>query len=1057
MSGSSSPMSPLIPEDQTPPNTPIAWMVHNRVTANLLMLVLIIGGVFMSGKVKQEVFPEFRLNMITVSVSYPGASPEEIERGVVVAIEDAIQGIEGIDRIHSDSDENRGVVNAELETGADVQRAYQDIQQAIDRIRTFPDEIEEPRVRIASRRREVIDVLIYGDIDRAVLREIGEEARDQLLAHSGVTQADLEGVRDLEIHVEITQQNLRRYNLTLGEVARRINTLNVELPGGGVKTDGGELLLRVTERRDWADQFAQLPIITTDEGTIVSLSDIADVKEGFEDTYFYPYYNGVPCIEIEVYRIGNQTPNSVSEAVREVLPEIEAGLPPGVQVMTKRDRSIMYNQRLSLLLRNACIGLVLVLLILGVFLEFRLAFWVTVGIPTSFLGAMLLIPAFGSTFNMISMFAFLIALGIVVDDAIVAGENIYEYRQRGFSPMEASIRGAKDVAVPIAFSILTNIAAFLPLAFIPGPLGQIWAVIPIVVGSVFLMSWVEALFILPVHLCNERTKPSNRFFAFIQGRQQAFTDLFGRFTQGVVRPVIGMCVEHRYITFSSSIAVLLLVVSFAVSGRMGMILMPKVDADYSTAIAKMPFGTPLEDLERVQRELIATSETVIAENGGDKLATGIYSRVVRSTVYVYTYLTDPDIRPISTSEFTKHWRKNTGSIAGTEYVTFEADRGGPGRGPSITVELSHDDIRILEQAGVELAERLNEYATTGDIDDGFSQGKPQLDFVLNDNGHALGLTPRDVARQIRHAFYGAEALRQQRGRHEVKVLVRRPESQRTSEFDIESLLIRTPGGRFVPLTDIATVKRGYAFTEIERRNSRRIIEVTCDVTPMSDTNRVLASLKQDVLPGLVHQFPGLTFAFEGRQADLKDSFNSLMRNLVLAVIVIYIMLAIPFKSYLQPLIVMTAIPFGIVGAIIGHKIMDYNLSMISLQGIVALSGVVVNDALVMIDYANKLRKQGLTAKQAVHQAGVRRFRPILLTTLTTFGGLAPMIFETSRQARFMIPMAISLGFGIIVATAITLVIVPSVYLILEDFIHMWRVVFTAKLRGTEDPQLECKV
>ena len=1013
---------------------PIAWMTKNRVTPNLMMIVLIIGGLFFARSIKQEVFPEFELDMVQVSVPYPGSSPEEVEQGIVLAVEEAIRGLEGIKEITATASEGRAVVNAELLEEEDNQRIYQDIKQEIDRITTFPEDAEEPEVSMVMRRREVINVALYGDVSEWVLRELAEEVRDSLLQNSEITQVELEGARDYEIQVRVNQDTLRTYGMTLQQIATKIKSSAIELPGGQIETKGGEVLLRVMERRDWANEFENIPIITTPEGSVLYLKDIAVVKDDFQDVDKQAFFNGKRSIGIEVYRIGDQTPIGVSDAVHKAMETIETQLPPGIKWAVTKDRADIYRQRLELLLKNAFVGLLLVLCLLGVFLEFKLAFWVTMGIPTSFLGAFLFLPGMDVTINMISMFAFIIALGIVVDDAIVVGENIYEYRNRGMGHIQAAILGAKDVALPVTFSILTNIVAFMPLCFVPGVIGKIWKVIPFVVITVFSISWVESLIILPSHLGHANRKSFNPVSGFLHKKQQAFSRKFERFIELKFAPFLDFCIKYRYITIAMSIAVLLFFLSFVLSGRVGMILMPRVESDYSVVSASLPFGSPSEDLNNVAEMLMRSADEVIAENGGDKLSEGVFVRINEDDIEVRVFLTDPDIRPISTTRLTKLWREKTGQIPGLEKLRFEADRGGPGSGAALTIELSHRNIDVLDQASERLAELLGDFPNVKDIDDGYTPGKQQLNFKIKPEGESLGLTSQGIARQIRNAFYGAEALRQQRGRNEIRVRVKFPETERISEYDIEQLLIQTPSGKHVPLMQVADLERGRSYTSINRRNGRRTVTVTANVEPISETNQVKEILKEDVLPKLQNDFYGLSYGWEGRQADFTESIKVLFSGFIVAMFAIYAMLAIPFRSYAQPIIVMIAIPFGVIGAVIGHMLMGYSLSLMSFMGIVALSGIVVNDSLVLIDYANQLRKKNpqMRAFNAIHQAGVRRFRPILLTTLTTFGGLAPMIFETSRQARFMIPMALSLGYGILFATIITLVLVPCLYMSLDD-------------------------
>ncbi len=1031
----------------------IAWMASNHVTANIMMLVFLIGGLFMTTRIKQEVFPEFSLDLVTITVAYPGASPEEVESGIVLALEEAVRGVSEIKRVQATASEGMARVTVELHAGVDGQKAYQEIDQEVARIVTLPKEAEEPQVRLQSMRRLVRNLVIYGDVSEQVLLELGEEARDILLQSPEITQVDVAGVRDMEIHIEISQDMLRAHGLTLDGVAQTVAAGALEMPGGSVRTEGGEILLRVKERRDWATEFARLPVITTASGAILLLADIATVSEGFEDSNVEQRFDGLPCVDVEVYRVGAQTPIGVSDEVDRVLIDIEGRLPPGVDVASTVNRSENYEQRLRLLLKNAFLGLVLVLIVLGLFLNMRLAFWVTMGIPVSFLGGLLLMPAIGVTINMITMFAFIIALGIVVDDAIVAGENIYEYRRRGMGFLQAAIQGARDVSVPITFSILTNIVAFLPLAFIPGFMGKIFVSIPMVVVTVFIISWVEALLILPAHLARGNSGEHKGLEGRINRVQQRVAAGLERFVKGRYSRFLHRVIDNRRVTVALGLVLLMLVLSYLFSGRMGMVLMPKVEADRAVVTAVLPYGVPLERAREVRGLLEEAAGRVIDEHGGDRLSEGIKGRVNENMIEVTVYLTDPDERPMNTFRFTSLWREETGQIPGLEMLRFEADRGGPGAGAALTVELSHRDVETLNRASSDLAGRLAEFAYTRDIDDGYSPGKEQMDFRIRPEGQAVGLTASSVARQVRSSFYGAQALRQQRGRNEVKVLVRLPKEARRQEADVENLLVQTPAGTWVPLMRVASVERGRAYTSISRRDGRRTVQVTSGVEPFDQTSVVQASLEATVLPSLVEDYPGLSYSFEGFQADIKESMSALIGGFALAMIISYALLAIPFKSYAQPLVVMMAIPFGIVGAVLGHLLMGYGMSIISLMGIIALSGVVVNDSLILITYANKLRGEGLSAEEAIHKAGVRRFRPILLTTMTTYGGLAPMIFETSRQARFMIPMAISLGYGIVFATLITLVLVPSLYLLVEDGqAGVARVMAWLRSRGSSDTE-----
>jgi len=1011
---------------------PISWMAGHSVTANLLMLVLLVGGFYSGLRIKQEVFPEFELDMVTITVPYPGASPQEVERGILLAVEEAVEGLEGVEKVTSRAREGSGSVTVEMLEGEDIQRLGQDIKSEIDRISSFPEEAEDPQVTILARKRYVVSLALYGDQSERILREFAEHVRERLLQAPEITQVALRSVRNYEISIEIAQNTLRAYNLTLNEVAQRIRQASVELPAGAIKTAGGDILVRMKERRDFGHEFGQLPIITASDGTQLLLEDIATIKDGFEETDYQSTYNGQPAVLIEVSRIGEQTPLTVSKAVRRIATELNQTLPGGLSIDIRNDRSEIYQQRLNLMLKNGFLGLGLVFILLALFLEPRLAFWVSLGIPISFLGSLLFLPMVGASINMVSLFAFIVTLGIVVDDAIVVGENVYYHRQRNTPWFTAAITGTREIAVPVTFSVLTNMVAFVPMFFIPGFMGKVFRQIPVVVICVFTISLVESLLILPAHLGHQKTRKPYGVFGWLEQKQQRFSRAFLSAIDRYYRPLLGLVLRWRYVSMGIAIAILLLTIGYVRSGRLGFELFPKVESDFAKVTATLPYGSAFAKTEAVQQKLVAVAKTLAVANGGPQLLEGIFAIIKSNVAEVRVYLTPPGIRPISTSEFTDQWRRKVGLVSGLESLKFESDAGGPGRGAALSVELSHQDMQILEKASAELAAALTFYPTVIDVDDGFAPGKQQIDFRIRPEARSLNLSARAVAQQVRHAFYGAEVLRQQRGRHEVKVMVRLPKNERVSEHNLEQMILRTPSGGELPFQNAVTVSRGRAYTDIVRREGRRTVTVEADARPRSKAGQILAAVKTEALPSLQAKYPGLEYSFEGRQADRRESMTSLFKGLGIILVVIYAMLAVPLNSYIQPAIIMAAIPFGIVGAVIGHVVMGYSLSVISMFGVLALTGVVINDSLVLIDMANRQRRSGLHPYATILMAAQLRFRPILLTTLTTFGGLTPMIFETSRQARFLIPMAISLGFGVLFATLITLALVPSIYLIVED-------------------------
>ncbi len=1035
------PESPILHNQPTLQKGPIAWMAGNSVAANIFMLFLLVGGFFYSKQITKEVFPEFELDRVIISVAYPGSSPEEVEQGIVLPLEEAIQSVEGIKEITATAREGSGTVSVEALLDADVERLATDIKNEVDRIGSFPGDAEKPVVSIPLRRKGVITLLLYGNLDDKVLRETGESVRDLLLQDPDIRQVEFLGHKPLEMAIEIDQETLRAYSLTLADVARKVETASLDLPGGAIKTGGGEILLRMKERKDFRVEFEKIPIITSPDSGIITLGELAKVRDGFAETDEYLSYNGMPALGIQVYRIGDQSPVEVADAVFSQVEKLRHLLPDGVLVTTVSDRSEIYRQRLNLLLKNGYIGLILIFILLGLSLEPRLAFWVTMGIPISFLGSLFIIPQFGVSINIVSLFAFIISLGIVVDDTIIIGENVYSYRQQGYSFLEAAIRGAREIAMPVTFAVLTNIITFLPLYFVPGIMGKIFRHIPVVVVAVFTISLVEALFVLPAHLSHQGSWKPGGILQGIGNLQKRISRGLTNFGRSVHAPLLTLALRYRYVTITIGIVVLLITGAFIKSGRMGMTTFPRIESDLAYASATLPYGVPVEQTREVQRQLIRSAKKVMADNGGDRLVTGIQSSVKNNTTWVKVYLTPPDERPIHTAVFAKKWRRATGPIAGLESIRFRSNFGGPGSRSALTVELQHRDLGVLESASAELAEELAFFPIVSDIDDGYSGGKQQFDFTLLPVGYRLGLTPSSVAGQVRAAYYGQEVRRQLRTRNEIKISVRLPERERHMEHSLDLLMITTPKGVQVPLDEVVDIKRGHAYTSIRRRDGRRVNTVTADVDPPSQAGRIIESIKGDVLPQLTRKYNGLTYSFEGRQARRKESLMGLARGMMGALMVIYVVLAIPFRSYIQPAIVMFSIPFGFVGAVVGHLLLGYSLSILSMFGMVALAGVVVNDALILIDLVNRMRRRGDTLYAAVFNAGLARFRPIILTTLTTFFGLMPMIFETSRQARFLIPMAISLGFGILFATGITLIMVPCLYLILEDFLGIGRSLF----------------
>jgi multidrug efflux pump subunit AcrB len=1027
-------------------------MAHNHVAANLLMMVFVVGGLVVGLSIKQEVFPEIALDLVQVSVAYPGAGPEETEEGIVLKIEENLSGIAGIKELKSVAAEGFGSVSAEVLPGEDIDLVLQDIKAEVDRIITFPEEAEKPVITKLVNRMEVISVVVSGDMPERSLRERAEAVRDELLALPEITQAELGGVRPYEISIEVPEEALRRYGLTLETIADRVRRASVDLPAGSVKSEGGEVLIRTKEKRYRGAGYADVTVVENPDGTEVKLGDIAAVRDTFRETDEFARFDGKPSAMVAVFRVGAQEPKEISRVVKDYVERKRLSMPDSVSMDAWNDNSELLRSRMNLLLKNAFIGLILVFLVLGLFLQIRLAMWVMLGIPISFLGALFMMPAMDVSINMLSLFAFILALGIVVDDAIVVGENIFEHRNRGKRYMSAAVDGVREVAGPVVFSILTTVAAFLSLSFIGGAMGKFIRTIPFVVIPILAVSLVESLFVLPSHLGHGRPmEASSGIAGFVERLRLGFAGRLERFISGPYRKVLDLCLKNRLSTLAVSVAVLLITVGLVGGGIVKFRFMPEVDGDFVIASLEMPVGAPVDETGRAQDYIVRKAQDFVREydagrQDGGSLLRHIYS-VVGGTLpkgpmdsgtasaahlsEIAMMLAPSEEREIPAAEAASRWREMVGEVPGVDSLTFESNV--VHFGANVDIRLAHDDFAVLESAADRIKHALSQYPGVGDIADNYSRGKRELKLRLRPEARTLGVTEADLARQVRAAFYGAEALRLQRGRNEVRVMVRYPEADRRSLGDLESMRIRTRDGVEVPFARAAYVEEGRGYSAINRTDRKRIVNVTARVDDkVANAGEILMDLNRAVFGKLSADYPGLTFDLEGEDKERRESIGSMRKGFIMALFFIYALLAVPFRSYSQPLVVLAAIPFGVVGAILGHLIMGFNLSILSMFGIVALSGVVVNDSLLLIDYINRKRREGADLLQAVVEAGRRRFRPILLTSLTTSLGLAPMIAETSMQAQFLIPMAISLGFGILFATGITLLLIPSLYVILED-------------------------
>ncbi|MBT7616303.1 MAG: efflux RND transporter permease subunit [Calditrichaeota bacterium] len=1036
----------------------VKWMAGNHVAANILMLILIVGGLLMGKSIKQEIFPEMDLDMISITVPFPGASPTEVEEGIILPVENAVSAVENIKRVKSTARESAGTVILEIVEGADAQNVLNEVKSEVDRIITFPENAEKPVVSQVTTRSEVITFAVFGDVTERALFEQAELIRDGLLAKPNITQAEITAVRPPEISIEISEENLRRYDLTLIQIAGIIRRASLDLPGGSVKTSGGEILIRTNEKKHFGEEFESVVILSKPSGEKVLLSDIATINDGFLEADYQNSFDGKPAAMISVYRIGKQTPKSISRTVRDYIEESSEKIPSSMGIAVWEDKSEILTGRMELLINNGLLGIILVLIVLALFLEIRLAMWVAVGIAISFLGTMLFMPAFGASINMISLFAFLIVLGIVVDDAIIVGENIFVHYRAGKSLKEAAVSGTVEIMRAVVFAVLTSIVAFSPLLFTSGMMGKFMGVIPIIVIIVLLLSLVESLFILPAHLSGNLVASKAPFWEIIE-KKRSKVDILVRWLIDKTYVKTLRWVQHnRYTTLTIALAVLLSTVGFIKGGYIKFIMMPKIDADWITVNVEMSPGTPypetktvIEQIHQSGMELISEIDQSRADGESDLLHiyTAIGSQVtetgphMRGTLFssnigqVQMRFKSAEERELDIREFTNSWRDKIGPIPNLERLSISAEL--MGGAPAIDIQLAHDNYEILLKAIDRVKDELSGYAGLEEIDDSYSEGKRELRLKLKPEASLLGITETDLAMQVRGAFYGSEALRIQRGRNEVRVMVRYPEYERQDLSSVEEMRFRTPSGVEIPFAQAAYVSETRGYSVVNRTDRKRVINVRAKVnTRIANAEEILADLTPRLLDKMVLEYPGLSYDLEGEARDRKESMGSLMRGFILAMFVIFALLAIPFRSFTQPFIVMSAIPFGIVGALIGHLVLGYDLSMISIFGIVALAGIVVNDSLVMIDFINRNKEEGLTVREAIIESGKRRFRPIILTSLTTFFGLMPMMLERSIQAKFLVPMAISLGFGVLFATVITLVLIPALYLILEDITDLFR-------------------
>jgi len=1014
----------------------ITWFADNPVAANLLMLALLLGGFLGLKDTRQEVIPDFNLEGVRISMSYPGASPEEVEKGIVLPIENALADIEDIETVTATAAEGSASVTAELLEGASAAEVLQDVRSALSRITSFPDDAEPAQAALRKHGFYVISLGVAANLPRLELFALGERIRQQLLALRGVSEVNVRGALKPEIFFDIPAHTLRQYDLDPNGLARQLRDSARDVPAGRVLTSGGEILLRTEGRREFAREFADLPVAQSEQGVPLRLSHIAELREGFEDDTQVFEFNGRPGLRLDIYQVARERPVLLAAEVRKLAAQLNASLPDSVEISIQNDRSERFAERRDILLKNGALGLLLVIIALGLFLNPRLAFWVAVSIPVVFIGSFTFLPYLDVSLNLISLFAFILTIGIVVDDAIIVGENVHAQVQRGLPVYEAVKRGASEMTIPVVYAVGTNVIAFLPLLLVPGTVGQFMRDLPIVVAVVFAVSLIEALLILPAHL---RSHTSPR----LQGLLRPFARV-GRFHDGVVmsldrlrdqgfRRLLERAIAHRYFTLLLFGGFLTLVIAWYASGRIDLTWRPEVPGNRIDAELDMPVDASLEQTLAAVRKIERAGLAAVEAFGGEAYLESRFIRVGsrRPTFGEVSLILVPEAkRPFTQEEFTREWRSRLGELPEAKSVFFEY-LVGPGGNRSLRVDLSHPDTSVIEEAARELADQMEALSGVTDVSDGIAEGKRQLVFRVLPEGRAAGLTETSLGRQLRNAFHGAEVMRFMRSGHEIRVKLRLPVEERSSLEALYRLPIRTPDGGELPLMRAATITHGRAFSNITRENGRRIIQVSASIDKASANSRqIRKQLQEVVLPEMQARYPSLEYDFAGGRRDRTKTFQAIFDGLMWSALAVFALFAALFRSYSQATVVMLTVPFSVAGAIAGHVLMGHDLSSVSVYGMIALGGLVVNGALVLTVRLNEL--EHLPYREALIQATLSRFRPILLTAMTTTLGLLPMLFETSTQALFLVPMAIALTFGTLTAFTVVLLLTPAMYAIAND-------------------------
>ncbi len=1030
----------------------VAFMARNGVAANLLMIFIFMAGIVSYNSMVQETFPETSLDTISVSVAYPGATPDEIEESIVQKVEEAVQAIEGIKKITGTASEGVGTVQIELQSGVDPSRALDDVKGEVDQIQTFPIDAEEPAVRELTARESVLRVVLYGDVSERALKQSAYALEDALAGLPEISYVNTSAVRQYQIYIDVSQDRLESLGLSLTDISRIIGQSSLDSPAGSIEAGEREIRVRTVGQNYNQQDFEDIVLRTRPDGTILRVGDIATVEDGFEDADISVKFNGQPAAFIDVYRTSDERVLEIADAVDRFLEEESARILPGnLSYAIWNDQSADFDDRLSLLLKNAVIGLVLVLAALTLFLDVRLAFWTALGIGATFVGAIFIVDISVGSINVFSTFGFIVALGLVVDDAVVVGENIYAERERGRSGVGASIAGTQRVLVPVIFAVCTTIAAFMPLFTVEGVIGSAMSNIPLVVIAVLALSLVEALLILPYHLSHlpaAGTVTKNSVLKWFESVQRGFDKRLQAFVEGPLDRGLRFAVSMPYLVVAGGVACLIVLTSLIPAGILRTTFFPEVEADVISAQLELPAGSTIELTSRAVEKIEAAANRAVERfsddaEGTDDVFVASYATVgivqgalgpggltdtIRPTVgNVQISLVPAADREFTADDFERVWREELGPLH--EARSFAISAEAISAGDPINVRLSDPDEEALSAGAQRLMEGLSRINGVFDIENDQDEGVQQVELELKPSARTLGLSLQDLAGQVRAAFFGAESVRVQRGREDVRVYVRLPEEERDSIADIGAYRVRVPGGQ-VPLSSLADISFTQAPTTITRQDGLRIQTITADVDTEIITSQEAANLIiNEIMPEIQQDYPALAFQFGGEQEEQQESFGNLGYAFLLALLGIYALLAIPFKSYVQPLVIMAAIPFGMIGALIGHALLDIALGLPSMFGIIALSGVVINGALVMIDFMNENLANGMEREEAVIEAAKSRFRPIILTAITTFAGVAPITFETAVQAQFLIPMSASLGFGILFGTALQQLLIPALSII----------------------------